>query len=416
MPQPHTHYIITEIAMCEVVPNLWKTYSSLPGSDSFWNDLFYMLDLQSTIAGKTRLPQGLLNKLPFVSPNYPEHDYSVVSDIMHWENSLEAVRNDMDYIKNKTALGTEERDKLKAALYRKIGHAIPDIRLHPEIYRRTRDHWKIHTKEAYDRHKQNETRKDAYLLGTVGHDPYSYHYARRVSSGTTLDEEVIRFLKAGLRTTYAGVFDKYSLDYDTMLGRFEETFNNPLRNAYRHYINAVTLLWERQVARILPQRVSALVPTTGFKAKEIADFDPLRREKWMKSKNPDMPDYSFRELVDLSIRELTAVIRVIEQFFKTEGMTAREFIAKYGSSVPFLQQNWNLDTGLPVSMNDDLLEIDKKHGIRSGLIAQIDTPPMEIPSLEDIANFGLDCLGNTYRNLESLPQIKSPLIQLSQQI
>ncbi len=414
MPQPHTHNIITDITMNEVVPHLWQNYGDLSGSDPFWNDVLYMLDLQSRIASKFKLSSGFLKKLPLVGPLYPNHDYSVVSDIMHWENSLEAVCNDMDHIKDKTAPGTEERDKLKAALYRKIGHAIPDTRLHPEIYRRTRDHWKIHTKVAFDRHKQDETRKDAYILGTVGHDPYSYHYVRRVSSGNTIDEDVFRFLKTGLRTTYAGVFDKYGLDYDKMFGRFEETGNHPLRDAYRHYINAVTLLWERQVARILPQRVSVLVPTTSFKVKEIADFDPLRREKWMKSKNPDMPDYSFRDLIDLSIRELTAVIRVIEQFFETEGMTAREFIAKYGSSIPFLQQNWNLDTGLPVSMNDYLLEIDKKHGVRSGLIAEIDTPPMEIPSLEDIANCGLDCLSKTYRTLESLPPANSSLIQPTQ--
>lgn len=418
MPQPQLHNIITGIAMSEVVPHLWQAYSNLSGSDPFWNDTPYMLDLQFKIASKLHLPSGLLKRLPLVAPLYPEHDYSVVSDIMHWENSLEAVCNDMDYIKEKTLPGSKERDKLKAALYRALGHAIPDARLHPEIYRLTGDHWKIHTRAAYDRHKKRETKGDAFGLGMVGHDPYSYHYVDRVSSGNRIDEGLMGFLKNRLRT-YAGVFDKYGLDYDKMLGRFERTDNHPLQDAYRHYLNALRALWEWRVARFLPQRISVLVPTTSFKVKKLKDFTPLKREQWVKSKNPDMPDYSFRELIDLSIRELKATIMVIEEFFKTDGMTARESLAKHNSTpenpkIPFLQENTNLDTGLSASMNGELLEIDRRHGVRSGLIAQIDTPPIEIPSLEDIANFGLDYLSRTYRTLEGLPSSRSPLIQLPQ--
>ena len=408
MPQPHLHYIITEIAMSEVVPHLWQAYSNFSGSDPFWNDVFYMLDLQARIASKSGLPSGLLKRLPLVAPRYPEHDYSFVSDIMHWESSLEAVCNDMDYIKEKTLPDSKERDKLKAALYRALGHAIPDARLHPEIYRRTGDHWKIHTKEAYDRHKKRETDGDAFGLGMAGHDPYSFNYAKRVSSGKRIDEDVLRFLKNRLRT-YAGMFDRYGLDYKKMLGRFEQTDNHPLQDAYRHYINAVSWLWEgMQFARFLPQRVNVLVPTTRFKVKELKNFTPLKREPWVKNGHADMPVYSFRDLIDLSIRELKATIVVIEQFFGSEGMTAREFISKYNSSkdnppIPFLQENTNLDTGLPASMNDELLEIDKKHRVKSGLIAQIDTPPIDIPSLEDITNFGVGYLGKTYRALEKLP-------------
>lgn len=424
MPAPHTHKLIGDDAAraARSFRRIYGKYSNYYGLGTNMPDILgYYLNLPYRVASTFPIPHALLDRVYHFTPSYHGLDYGAVSDIIHWENSRQFVIVSMSYIKRIPI--PETKDKLIAFLAGIVaGHMGPDWLIHRKVYRDTRDHWKIHTLEAFDRHKDDETRKDAYYLGRLKTNPPEYNYPDKVAchkqgSGRTLDEDIFKFLKHVLKETYGNeTFKNYGLDYEQFYGQFDKNqTKHPILDAYRDFITCVRWLWQgvewegrliRIISEWVPRRVSAIMPVKSFKTKDIGRFDPTVKRRWGNSTNPEMPSYSDRNMFYLSVKQSKSMIQVLEEFFASAEKDAEAFLDRQVGRIAFLDEDQNFDTGLPSRFNDALLEIDKKHRVPSQKIALVDVPASQFPTLEaaveEIGQFGLDYIN---KNLQSIARL-----------
>ena len=415
MPQPHTHYLVTQEAMKEASSELWEKYSNYAGFGSFFPDLFYMTDLPPKMVAKlsmympSPITKFFLNRFPYTSQKYPDMDYSVVSDTIHWHGSYRFITISLNYIKK--VKSQETRDKLTAWLIGFIGHVIPDALFHPKVYRDTGDHSGIHTKDAYDRHKSLESLLDSYYLIRDDSNQFNFHYAEKVichsdGSGRTLDEDIFRLISHSIRETYDLVLTVHGRDYKQLFGRFEGKESNPILDSYRDYITCIRWMWEYpQLARI-PKRFNLLVPVNSFGEEELSSLNPLSKVKWLNSTHPDMPAYSYHDIFNMSVKSLRHVIKDVLEFLASDENDSHAFFSKQADRPFVLAENMNFDDGLTVRLAEQLLEMDRRHGLPVQDYALVDVPANRFPTLEastrERSIFGLEFLNKMYASIQKV--------------
>lgn len=381
MSQPNTHYLVIEEALKNHPSSLWQGNSNFAGFGSFGPDLFYLLGIPPVIHSR----------------KYPQ-DYTKVSDVMHHEASLDFFCSMLDDIKNRIKdTDKETTDKLKAFAYGYYSHAVTDSVFHPYVYRRTGDNWAEHFTPEYNGHKKLEALIDTYLLEMLKeNNPFDFGYEHRVvchnqGSRRTLDKDVYELIENNLKKIYGdkNIFEKHGIEYERYFGHgvAEATAEgiNPILEAYRDYIGCFRILYFSskmdKIAGFLHPSLKPLVPIKRIDAKQQRQLES--RTKWCPSENPLMPSYSVQDLFGFAIEDVKRVIEASEDFFASASSSARDFFldklqASQQDKIVFLDENYNLDTGLPASNNDALIKL---------------------PTRKQVSEFGLTKLDDNYKTM-----------------
>ena len=101
---------------------------------------------------------------------------------------------------------------------------------------------------------------------------------------------------------------------------------------------------------------------------------------WYNSQDPDMPRYSVLELFKFAVTASKMMIEASERFLASDFASAKDFFAKHAQDVPYLGQNFNLDTGLPSGENKNLTRL---------------------ASLDEILRYGVGNIAANYRSIEN---------------
>lgn len=338
MSQPVTHYLVTQDAMERIIPALWQRYSNYAGFGSFSPDMFYVKDvIQSKI---TR-----------------DGGYEVISDKIHASGSLIFFVRVLDRIKQLYPIGTPEYDKARAFVYGFYSHVLADCVFHPYVYRFTQDHWKFHdSSEAYDAHKKLESLIDNCILSVkgMGHEDF----CPKVGCGASDDDDKLDPIIADLIYHGLKIAYEYDFDFNAYFARIPlESEDHPIHEAYNDYVSS---FWT----------ASKGIQHVGFNINELISKQGITRiksvDKWTSkeqtamniNQNPWFPIaeneslcYTVQQLYKTAVENLSTIIRISEQFFTSESLDSLDFFL-HQSKIPYLIEDYNLDTGLPSSDND----------------------------------------------------------------
>lgn len=354
MPQPIAHYWVIENSLNDISSanraRLWHDYSNYAVFGSIFPDLMYM-------SGVPRLAH--------ITTKGNSHDYSSISDILHWEGSLDLYCSMLDYIKQ---VGNKVlQDKLKAFAYGFMSHVVTDSDIHPSVYGQSEDHPFSHPDNEFTRHKSLESLIDIVILGHRNITYGKFDYSKKLvihgpESNRTLDQDVFKMVMRCIEKTYAGtIFENHHVDYGKIFQKFEGSQRHPILEAYRDIVKLYRFfdkfyLLSGPLRRVpfIPTRFRVLLPRTMIHVTELSQIVPDPRKKWLESSNPNVPDLSFPQLFDIAVVDTKSAINESEKFFESDYSSAHSFFSDNSFHVPFMRENINLDTGKPVSLNQEI--------------------------------------------------------------
>jgi len=117
---------------------------------------------------------------------------------------------------------------------------------------------------------------------------------------------------------------------------------------------------------LLPKRISVQIPRTTIQGEELYQIEPSPRIPWHRDVG-DGPDISVPEMFDLAVKAVKKVASDSEGFFRSQATSSREYFAGLPNPAPFLEQNYNFDTGLPSTFNNELKSLSSAEILRFGL-------------------------------------------------
>lgn len=330
MPQPITHYQVVKQAMETAAPQLWTAYSNYAGFGSFGPDLYYIKDLA----------------LRYVDQHL---DYDKLADTMHAEKSMDFFCSMLGIVKQNWNVDYETAGKQLAYAIGYYAHVITDCLFHPYVYRKSNDHWKYHDPKEFENvHKKVEAIIDHHIMQANGitDQNLSYFNVNCDSCGNDdlLDPAIANLLSQSLNSIYAETiganFNTYSLDMPL----------HPLNEAYDDYKNAFTFVYGLQnVLFQFRSHFSNNRLAQKLTAEDINQANELHGP-WLTTGESAQLTYSVMDLLSFSIKAVQQVITATYGFLASDDPDAKNYFANT-NTVVFLDQNWNLDTGLPDSLN-----------------------------------------------------------------
>ncbi len=333
MPHPNTHLLALEdaVKLAGIDLGNFQNFASL---GAFGPDLFY-----------------LLGRFPEFASKYPSKYGWDVSNILHWEQPLNFFCSMLNHIKEQD--DPEVKQKLKAFAYGYYSHVVTDAVMHPLIYMSTGDHWEKHPRLSYDKHKRLEAMIDAYLMKTKrGSNPFRYGIQEKIvchadDSDRTLDKEVYEMFLKSMNGVYRNVIP----DFEKYFSRPEDP-RNPILDAYRDTISAFRAAYGLFSSK-LPKGLFALEPVKDLNPDEEKRIRTLALHD--KSGNPIFP-YSVDKLFGMSVSAMAEVIKASQEFLNSDSNDARTFFkgSQRYRKTPYLDHNYNLDTGIRVDFNPNL--------------------------------------------------------------
>lgn len=320
MPQSVTHYLVCEAAFQSVLPKLWHSYANFAGFGCFGPDLFYISDIFKNEIGHN-------------------HSYPEVADAIHWNAAFDCFSAMLDYIKANNG-DSVKFNKMKAFAYGFCSHVVTDCIFHPYVYRATGDHWLDHPATDYDKHKHLEALMDSYLLDKKMKRSPGYRFNPQVKCGRAeneelLDEDVYSVFKHGLITAYPA-----HIPGNSAAGEID-----PLYEAYENYARTLgldlfligRLTWDPVNREMIP-------PIENWNQTDIALMNE-NRSPWLQlDSNIDLT-YSVLDLYHCAVRAVKGILWASEKY-----LNQNDNRKPWNT---FYADNYNLDTGLPCSLNDD---------------------------------------------------------------
>ena len=356
MPQPITHYLVIKNALRNTKKDVWKEFANVAGFGSFGPDLFYMKDIGYF---------GLFG-----------YSYMEISDIMHWEGSLDIYCAFMDYIKKECANDRNKLAKLLAFAYGYYSHVITDLVFHPWVYRFSGDHWLHHwdiddpgdNKDNYLEHKRLEAAIDCYLVRMLeAKDPYKFKYHDLIrcyqdDNDKTLDHDIFVMFNACLRTAYEKKItkkkypkylkeDNYN-DYFSMADIYND--EHPIHESYDDFVDTITELYTIKLLNHIPiPALQALIPRKRLKPAEEKVNLNMQNAEWKGCNEEHIISYSAKELYQLALRATEQCVIDSDAFLASPMiLKAKSFFKKY-AVLPYLKDDYNLDSGLKSSYNSN---------------------------------------------------------------
>lgn len=328
MPQPITHMFICEQGMrgSAAGAGLWSAYPNFARFGSFGPDLFYIRG-----AGF-------------------DSEYTRAADIMHGEATLPFYCAMLDRIK--TVDDPARVSLMKAFAYGFYSHVAADVVFHPFVYRRVGDHWLEHPEDQYVAHKNIECLIDNYILSKQEGDSEF--------DGVNADIDChrgSRFLNRDVYDLYLDAIDAaYSSFPDLSVSwRFgnKDMEKNPIQMAYAKYhlvLEAHFLVYRTLRKNSLSGK--ELLPLQDWPQQDSDLINRTRKANWYATQKVAGLDYTIEELLTKASMAVSAIINASEGFFDPNVFgTSKQYFS--GLNVRFLDDDYNLDTGLPSSLNND---------------------------------------------------------------
>lgn len=276
--------------------------------------------------------------------------YSEASDAMHSYGTrsvyfamLDAARN----MVNDQQLGDNAYRCFEAArsfAYGFISHVAADCIYHPYVNRRANNPW-TGDKHGASAHAGVETVIDNILWKKYGNFNIEVNCCSQSNSGL-VDYPVRRAFKEGLTFAYP--------DQDWLLGllRVTNDDNNndhPINEAFRAVRQWTAITEGLQFASAY--NVNDIIQ--HLKSMSLADIDentalnPLCTS-WCNAYGNEILTYSAEQLFEIALNAATAAITIGERYVNGE------IISFDGCGVPFLERDYNIDTGLPSDKNSTI--------------------------------------------------------------
>lgn len=331
MSQPITHYMVCEEAIGEVVPDVWHRHKNFAGLGSFGPDLFYIKDL-----AKAKFRH--------------EYSYELVSDEMHWDGTFDCYCAMLDYIKESGATG-DVLSKMKAFAYGFYSHVITDCVFHPFVYRQTNDHWRDHPEPNYKDHKTLEAMLDNYIL-MQKQGSSAYQFNPKVGCAAKgneekLDADVFKIFRHGLEKAYRSRIDFYKY-FDRFSSRDED---HPIHAAYEDFDHIIkTDFYMIGKIHYNPMALEPIKPIADWAEVELARMNE-NGKPWYEAAGNETLIYTALGLYNYAVEAVKQIVLASEDYLADSGTSSMEFFKK--SDALYLNENFNLDTGLPCSFNED---------------------------------------------------------------
>jgi hypothetical protein len=329
MPQPIAHNFVCERAVTgsSLGPQFWESFGNFAGFGSFSPDLFY---IEEFTAGKAA--------------------YGHAADDMHKDGTLDCYCAMLDAIKA-LAAPPAQRDRVKAFAYGFYAHVVTDCIFHPFVYRVSGDNWLIHPQDQYTAHKTLESRIDNYLLALRMESDPAYTLSISVDCDAPLSEDLNHHVhdvfKDALVAAYAsGRMNSY------VYGRLgKDRAENPVQKGYRGYFlaNGFNFAFLKRFRK----NVMNLEDVRPAGEWSDPDLEPMNiaHSPWSTAPGNASLNYSVGELFNKAVAAVGQVIEASEAFLASQAPSSRDVLL--ASTVRYLRENMNIDTGLPASLNDD---------------------------------------------------------------
>ena len=329
MPQPVTHNFVCQQAIVQSLlgQRFWDSYGNFAGFGSFSPDLFY---IEAFTAGKS--------------------DYGHAADDIHKDGSFDCYCCMLDAMKGLEA-SSEKCSKLKAFAYGFYAHIVTDCIFHPFVYRMSGDDWLTHPDVQYAAHKTLEARIDNFLIALRLESNPKYSIDIKVDCDMPLsgelDHGVHDMFRNALLSAYSnGVMNEYV--YDRLSKDREE---NPVQKGYRGYYlaNGFNLSFLSKFRKNM-MNLEDVRPVGLWTYDELKSMND-EHHPWSAAPGNSVLSYSVRELFDKAVEAVEKVIQVSEEFLISSNQSSKVVLG--ASDVMYLQENMNIDTGLPASWNND---------------------------------------------------------------
>lgn len=316
--QPITHFLVAKKAL-EPLPII-QGYDSQLAFGSFSPDLFYLLSA-----------------------------YKEYADTIHASGSFVAFCTMLDVAK-KTFFCNEEIAKKQVAFALGFyAHVITDCVFHPYVYRSSLDHWAKHDPIFELRHKKLEASIDQIVQEEIiGGQITTPEPSLCLDSSGLLDQNIAYLFHQALVGAYP---DSISVD----LSRYgTEDANHPLQAAYRNYCRMPEKLYGIHNILIGIEQIAE-----GFLPKKVEQHfieeerqRHCQRSPWPPSDVISSFTYNHIDMFKMAVNGVQALGNAVQSFLLDNGdVSAIDFLR--GQNCLYLDQDWNLDTGLPSSENQN---------------------------------------------------------------
>lgn len=321
MPQAVAHFLVIEEALKDTQPLLWAKYYPFAVVGSFAPDMFY---------AKT----GMISQNPF---------FARLANKMHAAGALDCCCELLDTVKNEK--NPDNIPKLKALAYGYCAHILTDVIFHPFVYRKTGDHWLSHLpKENHAKHKEIETFFDHYLLGANKQTEFFQLWQNFTACGPVqgeLDSAVADALHKSISEVYAPLFADNEPDeniFKYYFGGLKPTEDaHPLQQAFKIYSDSIKSLY----------KLEEKPPQVPGKLKD--EWTNEKHEQWLSYTSNVGLNYSAEDLFAMAVKATKKAIEDSEAFLNGKNNNSKDSFQS--QATPYLNENYNLDTGLPSSKN-----------------------------------------------------------------
>ncbi len=362
MSQPITHYFIAREALRNSI--LWDEYAPYITLGTLGPDLFYLCN--------PLIALGLSN-LAKHSQTMEELDakqkvYENLADAIHSEQSFQVFLNMVSgaapNIHSDDELVQRRAKKQIAFAMGFYAHVITDCIIHPLVYRIAPDHWLEHPEPGYSQHKIVEASLDFKLLqeasGNPGQEAQGFVIqCAEPGNGKQLDEAVRTPFMQALRSCYPEI-----LASTPTFERSETDDLHPLNQAYSDTKHIVRYLYE--AGKILQKPWRLHIPLLSDKVKSIGAMLDSRTEPyitrgqhlaWRESEVSMTLTRNAFDLIDLAVAGVRCLNQAVEAYLKNPDEQSLQDIltqAAVAQNIPYIQESFNLDTGLPSRLNAEL--------------------------------------------------------------
>ena len=361
MSQPITHYFVAREALRNSV--LWNEYAPYITLGTLGPDLFYLCNPLKTMG-----LDKLANKIHmFEELDTKQKVYENLADAIHGDQSFQVFLNMMSGaasdINSDDELVQRRAKKQIAFAMGFYAHVITDCVIHPLVYRIADDHWLEHPEPGYSQHKTVEASLDYNLLEEASGNPSqeAQDFVRQCAEPDNeklLDEAVCTSLMQALRSCYPELLASVQA-----FDRSEMDERHPLNQAYSDSQHIVRYLYE--AGKILQKPWRLHIPYWSNKVESIgAELDSRtaphitrgQHLAWRESGASASLSRNGLELIDLAVAGVRCLNQAVEEYLinpNEKPLTEIFAMASATQNIPYFQESFNLDTGLPSRINEE---------------------------------------------------------------
>jgi len=324
MSQPLGHILVAHHSINRVLPEILGAYPQHVYSGSLGPDWFYVL--HGGFGG-----------------------YSEVSDTIHRYGARTIYQTMLDEAKNmgnNTDLGEDAYRCFEAArafAHGFISHVAADSIFHPYVNRRANNPW-TGDKHGVSAHAGVETVIDNMLWPRYGGIDIQVDCSQR-DDASIADYPVREIIKYGLKAAYPAEYQLHNLlDLDGDLADADHPINKSFRA-----VSQWSMLTEGM--EYVGYNVNDLIQHLKSQSANDVDAETAlneMRNQWCNVDGNGILYYSAEELFHMAVNAAAAAITVGERYVNGE------IISFDSCGVPFLDNDPNIDTGLPSGMNSSI--------------------------------------------------------------